>query len=107
MGVKPPVWAGAVVNVSLEVLNIVVLAGILIGVFAGVIITVLMVLGGSAGVMLRVGVNMLVGVEINVVPAMIIVLKFVVKVSYSVNVLSDVVATLWGATSAPVEAFSC
>ena len=97
-GVKVLVWTGAIVNMSGEVLVIVVSGDTFIGVFDGVVIAVLADVGADAlievvvdALATVVGVDMLVDAEIIVVAAVGIVLKFVVPVSYTVDMLSDTV----------------
>ena len=95
---------------SVEVLDIVVLADMLIAVLADVLANAL------PGVMIGVDASMLVGVEIIVVVAVSIVLTFVVPVSgvvdalltVSVNFFAVVITAAWRfSTPWPVEPLSC
>ena len=92
VGVKAPVWAGTVVNVSVEALDIALLVEGEFGVFSGVVVAVLADVGTDAliGVVIGAGANMLVDIEIIVVAAVSNVFKIFVPVPYSEDMLSDV-----------------
>ena len=110
-GVKSPVWAGAVVNISVKVLGIVILADMFVvtDALAGVVVVVIISfsLDVLSDVVIHEWIEALPGVRAGVIIGFVVLAIGVdVLVAASVNIFAVRVAALRRVTPTPTEAFS-